>query len=126
MRKLKDNLLSFLALFTSFSTLLCCALPALLVSLGLGAALASAVSAFPFLISLTRHKHWLFLIAFIAIVFNSYLIYSKKNAANCPVNTDTPQTPCETASNFNKIILWISIVLFSTGLSFAYLIPLLL
>jgi hypothetical protein len=38
---------SLLSLFASSSTLICCAIPALLVSLGAGAALASLVAVFP-------------------------------------------------------------------------------
>ena len=39
--------LSFLSLFTSTGTILCCALPALLVTIGAGAALSSLISTFP-------------------------------------------------------------------------------
>ena len=46
----KDLLLPLTSLFTSFSTLICCALPALLVSIGAGATLAGIISNFPQLI----------------------------------------------------------------------------
>ena len=39
-----SGILGYLALFTSFGTLLCCALPLLFVLLGLGATVASVVS----------------------------------------------------------------------------------
>lgn len=38
-----DGILGYLSLFTSLGTLLCCALPSLLVALGLGATVASVV-----------------------------------------------------------------------------------
>ena len=38
----RSSLLSYFSLFTSLSTLLCCALPSLLVLFGLGALVASA------------------------------------------------------------------------------------
>ncbi|WP_448584870.1 hypothetical protein [Thermaurantiacus sp.] len=44
--------------FASASTLLCCALPALLVTLGSGAAVAGLVSAAPWLVALGRWKAW--------------------------------------------------------------------
>src|SRR6185312_11201194 len=47
---------SMLTLFTSGSTLICCALPALLVALGAGAALSSLVSAVPQLVWFSEHK----------------------------------------------------------------------
>ena len=47
---------SVASLFASSSTLICCALPALLVALGAGAALSSLVSAVPQLVVLSEHK----------------------------------------------------------------------
>ena len=52
--------LSFAALLTSSGTLLCCVLPAVMVSLGAGAALAGIVGAVPQLIWLSEHKPWVF------------------------------------------------------------------
>ena len=54
---------SFLSLFTSLGTLLCCALPSLLVLVGLGATVASVLSQAPWLVSMSHHKHWVFLTA---------------------------------------------------------------
>jgi mercuric ion transport protein len=51
-----DGLLGYFSLFTSLGTLLCCALPSLLVLIGLGATVASVVSAAPWLIAFSRHK----------------------------------------------------------------------
>jgi hypothetical protein len=47
---------SYVSLFTSGSTLLCCALPALLAALGAGATLAGLATTFPALIWLSNHK----------------------------------------------------------------------
>lgn len=120
MKNLKHNISSILSLFTSLSTLLCCALPTLLIILGLGAVVTSSISAFPFLITLSKNKHWMFLIAFIFIGINFYLLYGRKKKV-CPVPTANVETPCETASRWNKIIFWISFVLLLIGLFVAYL-----
>ena len=48
------------AFVASLATLLCCALPSLLVLLGLGTTVAAAVSAAPWLVALSRHKAWVF------------------------------------------------------------------
>jgi hypothetical protein len=54
---LKGQLLApTISLFTSAATLVCCALPALMVSLGMGAVLAGLVSDFPQLVWLSKHK----------------------------------------------------------------------
>ena len=46
---------TWVTLATGASTLLCCALPALLVALGAGAVLATAVSVFPQLVWVSEH-----------------------------------------------------------------------
>src|ERR1700736_2365718 len=56
----RSGLLSYLSLFASFGTWLCCALPSLLVLLGLGATVASFLSAVPWLVTLSHHKNWVF------------------------------------------------------------------
>jgi len=49
----------WLVLFTSSATLICCALPILLVTLGLGAVSASLFSTLPFLVVLAWHfNYW--------------------------------------------------------------------
>src|SRR5947207_15098362 len=64
-----------LALFASVSTLLCCALPSLFVVIGLGATVASVVSAAPWLTTLSRHKHWTFTIAGVLIALNFVYVF---------------------------------------------------
>jgi len=54
------GLLAFLSLFTSLGTLLCCALPALFVAIGMGAAFAGLVGAVPQIVWLSEKKLWLF------------------------------------------------------------------
>src|ERR1700682_446609 len=71
----QSGLLSYLSLFTSFGTLLCCALPSLLVLLGLGATVASFLSAVPWLVTLSHHKNWVFAISGLLIAGNFFYIY---------------------------------------------------
>ena len=84
----KSSWLSYLSLFTSVGTLLCCALPSLLVLVGLGASVASALSFVPWLVTLSRHKNWTFAIAGVLIAAN--LVYVSRvvprlKAAACAV-----------------------------------------
>ncbi len=44
-------------------TLICCALPIVLVALGAGSVVASLVSTAPWLVVLSRNKEWVFLVA---------------------------------------------------------------
>jgi len=50
------------------ATLLCCVLPSILVLLGLGATVAAVTSGLPWLVTLSRHKGWVFLVAGLLVV----------------------------------------------------------
>nr|MBD3623646.1 hypothetical protein [Sunxiuqinia sp.] len=120
--KLKSDFVSIASLFTSFSTLLCCALPALLVTLGMGAVVAGMVSAFPALIALSQYKEWLFIGAGLLIGFNFWLFYGRKRNQACEIDEYGKETACDTAARWSKIILWISFGFYSAGLFMSYLI----
>ena len=60
-RGVKEKVISFLALFTSTGTLLCCALPASLAAIAGGSAVVGLMSTFPWLAPLSQHKGWIFL-----------------------------------------------------------------
>ena len=53
----KQAFFSILSLFTSIGTLLCCALPALLVTLGMGAVLAGFISMSPWITNISNYKN---------------------------------------------------------------------
>lgn len=122
-------ILSYLALFTSFGTLLCCALPSLLVLLGLGATVASFLSAVPWLVTFSRHKNWVFLVSGLLIAVNFLYTYAlaphfRARAEACPA--DAPEA-CGTASSVSRAMLWIAAGIYSVGLFSAYLLgPLLM
>src|SRR5262249_11910288 len=118
------GLLGYASLFTSLGTLLCCALPSLLVLVGLGATVASAVSAAPWLISFSRHKTWTFTIAGLLIAANFVYLFRiaprlRQHAASCPV--DQPSA-CGSASRMSRVILWLSAGIYVIGFFSAYLL----
>ena len=76
----KDTLLPTLSLFTSVGTLVCCALPVLLVTLGAGAALAGLVSAVPWLIALSKYKAWTFGISGAMIVLAGFMRWKSRKS----------------------------------------------
>jgi hypothetical protein len=78
---LRIIILEALTILSSFSTLFCCALPALLVSLGAGAALASVVSAVPQLVWLSEHKVPLFAFAGVVLALSAFRIETENEAA---------------------------------------------
>jgi mercuric ion transport protein len=112
--------LSYFSLFTSVGTLLCCALPSLLVLAGLGASVASTLSALPWLVTLSRHKHWTFSISgtLIALSFvNMYYLAPRFRARACD-----PENPaaCDNASDLARTLLWISAAIYTVGFFAAY------
>lgn len=122
MSKFKTDILSILSLFTSFSTLICCALPALLVTLGLGAVLAGIFSSFPLIVTLGNYKELTFVIAGSLIGLNFFLVYRKrKEDEDCEIPGEAQETSCDTASRWSKGILWISAIMLFVGLFMAYL-----
>ncbi|HYY68497.1 MAG TPA: hypothetical protein VE734_02095 [Terriglobales bacterium] len=118
------GLLGYVSLFTSLGTLLCCALPSLFVLVGLGATVASVVSAAPWLISLSRHKNWTFAIAGLLIAANFVYVFRvaprlQASGQSCPV--DQPSA-CDTASRVSRAILWASAGIYLVGVFSAYLL----
>src|SRR3712207_1260914 len=71
----EHRVLGYLSLFSSVGTLLCCALPSLLVLLGLGATVASVLATAPWLVALSRHKAWVFTASGLLIAGNFYYVY---------------------------------------------------
>lgn len=72
-----------LSSFTPFSvlgTLVCCALPVLLVAAGLGSVLIALLGAFPWLIALQQHKGWLFAVAGVMLAVNYWALYRSGRA----------------------------------------------
>lgn len=116
--------LSFLSLFTSLGTLLCCALPSLLVLFGLGATVATVLSEVPWLISLSHHKHWVFIVAglLISVIFvYVYIVAPKLQMRNGACDPNAP-VACQTASRLSRIVLWCSAGLYVVGFFSAYLL----
>jgi mercuric ion transport protein len=122
----RSAVLAYFSLFTSASTLLCCALPSLLVLFGLGASVASMLSFLPWLVTLSRHKVLTFSIsgALIALSFvNTYYIVPRLRTQEC--SADNPNG-CAEASRLSKILLWVSAVIYGIGFFVAFVLGLIL
>lgn len=113
----KQKATSFLALFTSTGTLLCCALPAAIATTAGGSAVVSLLSTFPWLAPLSQYKIWLFIGAGLMIVVSSILIYRPKGKVACSI---TGGEGCEVAGKFQKFMLWAAVIIYLIGVFFAY------
>src|SRR5437588_6759610 len=104
--RIRAGTLSYLSLFTSLGTLLCCALPSLLVLLGLGATVASFLSAVPWLVTLSHHKNWVFLIAGTLIggnVLYTYVFAPRLHFQNATCRADAPEA-WETGNTMRRAV----------------------
>ncbi|AGH95940.1 hypothetical protein [Pseudobdellovibrio exovorus] len=124
MTKIKESLLNYFTLFGSLSTLLCCALPALLVSLGLGAVLAGMASNFPALIWMSEHKVKFFIFAGSMLALNGFLLWRNRNAP-CPIDPKLREA-CISGRKASRNLYIVSVGVFVLGFLFAYVLPVLM
>jgi hypothetical protein len=75
-------------------------------------------------VTLSHHKHWVFIIAGLLIAGNFVYIYALApglQARNVACDPNDPAA-CRTASRFSRIVLWCSAALYLTGCFTAWLL----
>lgn len=112
------------ALLASSATLVCCVLPAVLVAVGAGAALAGLVTAIPELIWLSEHKALVFAIAAIALGVSGVALWLGRRAP-CPADAALARS-CQRLRRFSAVIYAIALISFAVGATFAFVLPALL
>jgi mercuric ion transport protein len=123
----RHTLLGYLGLFASVGTLLCCALPSMLVLLGLGATVASVLTSVPWLVAVSRYKEWVFATSALLIASNFYYVYSlapRLLARRGACAADDPT--CARATRVSRAVLWTSVLLLLIGFTVAYALPIVL
>ncbi len=109
---------TWLLLFASSTTLICCALPILLVSLGLGAVSAALFANLPILMSLAQYKAWMFGATAGLLALTAWLLYRPGRA--CPADPALADH-CEKIRRWNIRFYWVSVVVWVIGFGTAYL-----
>jgi hypothetical protein len=117
--------LSWLSIFTSSSTLVCCALPAMLVVIGAGAALSGLISAVPQIVWLSEHKIPVFAGAGVMIACAGTLQWRARTRFECPADSDLGAA-CRSSKDISVWVWWISLAIYAAGAFFAFGAPLLL
>lgn len=123
MNRVKEGVLNYFMLFGSVSTLLCCALPALLVSLGLGAVMAGLATNVPGLIWVSENKIGVFIFAGALLAVNGFLLWTNRNAP-CPVDPQL-RDACTRGRKASRRLYFFSLAVFAVGFFFAFLAPIL-
>lgn len=113
---------NIISLFTSGSTLICCALPATLVAIGSVATLTSLLTIFPQLIWISEHKTPVFCLAALMLMLAGYLQWEARNAP-CPADPQLAAT-CMKMRKSALAIYWVSVAIFMHGVFFAFIAPL--
>jgi hypothetical protein len=112
---------SVLSLFASSGTLVCCALPALFVALGAGAALSSLVSVFPQVVWLSEHKAGLFVFAGLALLASGLLQWRNRTAP-CPTDPAL-RAACLKTRKTSLRLYGFSVLVYVVGGWFAFVQP---
>ena len=109
------------ALLTSVGTLLCCVLPAVLVALGAGAALAGLVTAVPQLIWLSEHKGLVFGVAGVLLVVSGISLWYGRSLP-CPVDPVAARA-CQRLRRASGVLYAVALGCFGLGVTFAFVLP---
>lgn len=115
----REGRYTWLALFSSTGTLICCALPIALVSLGMGAAVAALVSNMPFLITLSQYKDWIFFLSGVMVATSAWLIY--RPGRTCPKDPRYA-AKCRRAEKWNRRVFWMAVTVWGIGFISAFLL----
>lgn len=101
------------ALLASSATLICCVLPAVMVSLGAGAVLVGLVSAVPQLIWLSEHKTLVFGVAGIMLFASGFML---ARAARLPCPTEPAAAlACARLRKISSALFWIAAIAYVVG-----------
>ncbi len=107
-----------LALFASVTTLLCCALPALLIVLGAGAVMAGLAANVPGLVWLSAQKEWVFAIAGLMLVVATFAKWRGRNAP-CPADPAQARA-CLRLRRWGTLLLVVAVLAYLVGGFFAF------
>ncbi|MBW3549341.1 MAG: hypothetical protein KY442_00565 [Proteobacteria bacterium] len=106
--------LSAVTLLFSLGTLLCCALPLLLVTLGMGSVVAAMTSTAPWLVTLSQYKGWMFAGSALTLALAGWALY--RAGRSCP-GDPVLAAACARADRWSRRV-WLGSVLIWVGAAF--------
>jgi len=109
------------ALLVSSATLVCCVLPAVLVALGAGAALAGLVTAVPQLVWLSEHKPLVFGSAAALLAVSGMALWYGR-ILPCPIDPVAAQA-CRRLRRLSARFYGVALASFALGIAFAFVLP---
>jgi hypothetical protein len=120
--RLRRNVgVALLALLASAGTLVCCVLPAVMVALGAGAALAGLVSAAPQLVWLSAHKGGVFGVAGAMLALSGAMLLHARRLP-CPADPRLAHA-CTRMRYASTTLWWLALGCTALGATFAFVLP---
>jgi len=113
------GVLNSLTLLFSSGTLICCALPALLVTLGMGSTLVGLVGYFPQLVWLSEYKLGVFSVSGFMLLISGFWLWWAKRLP-CPADKQKALA-CQKTRRFSLLTYGLSVAIYLTGAYFAFL-----
>lgn len=117
----RDTIMPMLGLFSSLGTLVCCVLPLVLVSLGMGAALVGLVSAAPWLVWLSAHKGAVFMVSGILLLVSGITVW-RQRFTPCPVDPRLAAA-CRRLRVVSRWTFTLALSLWAVGFTVALVLP---
>lgn len=117
----RDTVMPMLGLFSSMGTLVCCVLPLVFVSLGMGAALVGLVSAAPWLVWLSAHKVGVFALSALMLAVSWYAVWRQKYVP-CPADRKLALA-CQRLRVFSWWMVVVATSLYALGFGVAVVLP---
>lgn len=114
---------ALLTLLASGGTLVCCVLPAVMVTLGAGAALAGLVTAVPQLVWLSEHKALVFGAAGSALLLSGVML-QRARGLPCPADPALASA-CARLRRTSVALWWLAAACTALGAVFAFVLPVL-
>jgi mercuric ion transport protein len=115
----QQRTLSWITLLASAGTLLCCALPILMVSLGFGAVVATLTSSLPALVTLAEYEPWMFSVSALLLGITAWVLWFRPQ--QCPSDPALAER-CAKAGAWNRKVFWMAAVVWVVGFTATYLL----
>ena len=113
--------MTVLTLIASSGTLVCCVLPAAMVALGAGAALAGLVSAVPQLVWLSEHKVAVFGLATVLLALSGLVLWRARTLP-CPADPALASA-CNRLRRMSTVLWCVGAVCTALSATFAFVLP---
>ncbi|MCK5359096.1 MAG: hypothetical protein KAJ95_00635 [Gammaproteobacteria bacterium] len=110
---------SWLALFATGGTLICCALPILLVTLGFGSVVAALTMQFPLLVTLSEYEGWMFGLSAALLALTTLFIWGRP--MHCPAEPGLAAR-CKHTRVINQRVFWLAVLIWTIGFCARFLL----